>query len=200
MKFISIVVFLSLFFIQTARLVDAGEAPVEKDMFSVIHSRKSVRNYTGKAVSKADLDKILRAAMAAPSAVNMQPWSFIVVTERKKIEELADGLKYAKMLTKAGTAIIVCASPLEAANESKDFAIIDASLAGQNILLAVEAMGLGAVWTAAYPDPVRVKHVRKVLNIPPDIIPLAVMPIGYPTGEDKPKDKHKKEKIHWEQW
>jgi nitroreductase len=169
-------------------------------MLSVISSRKSVRNFTGAAVSKDDLDKVLRAAMSAPTARNMQPWSFVVVTERGKLDTLAAGLPYAKMLSKAGAAIIVCTEPDKATGQSKDFAIIDASLAGENILLAVEALGLGAVWTAVYPDADRMKYVRAVLNIPLEVIPLNVIPIGVPTGEDKPKDKYRKEKIHWEKW
>ena len=171
-----------------------------KDTFDVIHSRKSVRNFTGEAVAKADLEKMLKAGMAAPTAVNMQPWSFVVVTERKKLDELAAGLPHAKMLLKAGAAIIVCAEPKSAFNKSTDFAIIDASLASENILLAAEALGLGAVWTAVYPDEVKAKHIRSVLKIPEDIIPLNVIPVGHPTGEDKPQDKYKKEKIHWEKW
>jgi len=171
-----------------------------KDTFSVIHARKSVRNFTGDLVSKTDLDKIVRAGMAAPSAVNMQPWSFVVTTERKLLDELAVGLPYAQMLTRAGAAVVVCTEAARAHEKSKDMAIIDASLAGQNILLAIEALGLGGVWTAAYPYADRMQHVRGVLEIPQEVIPLNVIPIGVPSGKDKPKDKYKKENIHWERW
>jgi nitroreductase len=181
-------------------LVYAKEDAKMSDTFSVIHARKSVRNFTSAAVSKADLDKIIRAGMAAPTAVNMQPWSFIVVTDRKKLDELAAGLPYAKMLTQAGAAIIICAEPDKAHGKSRDMAIIDASLAGENILLAIEALGLGGVWTAAFPYADRMKHVSTVLGIPQDVIPLNVIAIGVPAGQDKPKDKYNKEKIHWEQW
>lgn len=181
-------------------LVFAREDKAMKDAFSVIHSRKSVRNFTGDPVSKADLDTIIRAGMAAPSAVNMQPWSFVVVTDRKKLDELAAGLPYARMLYKAGAAIIVCTEPDKAYGQDKDLAIIDASLAGENILLAIEALGLGGVWTAAYPYEDRMTHVRTVLGIPRDVIPLNVTPVGVPAGTDKPKNKYSKEKIHWEQW
>ena len=171
-----------------------------KDAFSVIHSRKSVRSFTGQAVSKSDLEKILKAGMAAPTAVNKQPWSFLAVSDRKMLDKLAEGLPYAKMLRKAGAAIIVCAIPEKAIDGSAEFAVIDCALASENILLAVEAMGLGAVWTAAYPDKEKMAFLRKALNIPGNIIPLNVIPVGYPTGEDKPKDKFKKENIHWEKW
>lgn len=170
------------------------------DALSVIHSRKSVRNFTGAAVDKAALETIVKAGMAAPTAVNKQPWAFIIVTDRKQMDALAAKLPYARMLDKAGAAIIVCAIPGKAFNKSPEFAIIDASLAGENILLAIEALGLGGVWTAAYPDAERMTHVRTVLGIPQEIIPLNVIPVGHPTGTDKPKDKFKKENIHWERW
>jgi nitroreductase len=190
--------FLMILFV--AGSVYAREDTKMTDTFSVIHSRKSVRSFTGAPVSMTDLDKIIRAGMAAPTAVNLQPWSFVVVTKREKLDELAAGLPYAKMLSKAGAAIILCTEPDKAYEKSRDFAIIDASLAGENILLAIEALGLGGVWTAAYPHADRMKHVRIVLNIPQEVIPLSVIPIGVPTGGDKPKDKYKKEKVHWEQW
>lgn len=170
------------------------------DALTVIHSRKSVRNFTGQAVSRDLLDKIVRAGMAAPSAVNMQPWSFIVITDRKTLNTLNDGLPFAKMLGKAGAAIIVCAIPEKAYGGLKEFAVIDSTLAGENILLAAEALGLGAVWTAVYPDEDRMNVVRKILGIPGNIIPLNVIPIGYPTGTDKPKNKYKPENVHWEKW
>jgi nitroreductase len=170
------------------------------DALTVIQSRKSVRNFTGQAVSKELLDKILRAGMAAPTAVNKQPWSFVVVTDRKTLDNLKDGLPYTKMLDKAGAAIIVCAIPEKAFEQKVEFAVVDSTCASENILLAAEALGLGAVWTAAYPYNDRMGFVRKTLNIPDDVIPLNVIPIGYPTGTDKPKEKYNPENIHWEKW
>lgn len=180
--------------------VHAAEKSKGEAMFDVLHARKSVRNFTGAPLEKKDLDKIVRAGMAAPTARNQQPWSFVAVTDRKKLDSLAAGLPYAKMLSKAGAAIIVCTEPEKASGGSKEFAIIDATLAGENILLAIEALGLGAVWTAVYPNPKLMEHVRSTLGIPKDVIPLNVIPVGVPTGEDKPKDKYKAEKIHWERW
>ncbi|MEN6622344.1 MAG: nitroreductase family protein [Smithella sp.] len=171
-----------------------------KDTITVIHERKSVRDFTGASVSRIDLDKIVRAGMAAPTAVNMQPWSFIVITERNTLDNLSSGLPYAKMLKSAGAAIIVCTEPEKAYNKSKEMAIIDAALAGENILLAIESLGLGGVWTAAYPYADRIKHVRSALHIPQEVIPLNVIAVGVPTGKDKPIDKYKKDKIHWEKW
>jgi nitroreductase len=170
------------------------------DTLSVIHSRKSVRSFTGQSLSKDALDKIIRAGMAAPSAMNMQPWAFVVVTDRQTLDTLCAELPYAKMLDKAGAAIIVCAIPEKANRKNLEFAVIDSTCASENILLTAEALGLGAVWTAAYPYKDRMDVVRKALNIPQDIIPLNVIPVGYPTGTDKPKDKYKPENIHQEKW
>jgi nitroreductase len=180
--------------------VYAAEDVMGKDVFSVIHSRKSVRHFTGAQVSKADLEKIVKAGMAAPTAGNKQPWSFIVITERKTLDDLAAGLMNARMLSKAGAAIVVCTEQEKANGKLRDLAITDAALAGQNILLAVEALGLGGVWTAANPYEDRVKVVKSILKIPADVIPLNVIAIGYPTGEDQPKNKYKKENVHWERW
>jgi len=170
------------------------------DALTVIHNRKSVRNFTGEPVSDEDLDIIIKAAMTAPSAVNCQPWEFIVVKERKALDALGDVLPYTKMIYKAGAAIVVCAVPAKAHKQKIEYAIIDASLASENILLAAEAIGLGAIWTAAYPYEDRMKPVRSILNIPEDVIPLNVIPIGKPTGEDLPKNKFNPQKIHKEKW
>jgi nitroreductase len=166
----------------------------------IIHGRKSVRNFTGESVTQNQLETLLKAAMAAPSAVNCQPWEFIVVTERTVLDRLGNALPYAKMIYKAGAALIVCGLPEKAHKRLMEYAIIDTSLASQNILLAAEAIGLGAIWTAAYPYPERMESVRTILNIPIDVIPVNVIPIGHPTGEDKPKEKFNPTKIHYGKW
>ncbi len=170
------------------------------DTLSTIHNRKSVRNFTGKSITKDEIEILLKAAMAAPSAVNCQPWEFIIITDRKTLDELGEALPYAKMIFKAGAAIIVCGVPAKAHKQMNEYAVIDSTLASENILLAAEAIGLGAIWTAAYPYSDRMKSVKTILNIPENIIPLNVIPIGHPTGEDKPKEKFNSGKIHKEKW
>jgi len=176
------------------------ETVMLKDALTVIHERKSVRSYTGEPVSKNDINTILRAAMAAPAAIHLLPWKFIVVTDKNKLRGLANGLPFAKMLVKAGTGIVVCAVPEEAALGSKEFAILDCTCASENILIAAEALGLGAVWTAVYPNNEHMDFVRKELYIPKHIIPLNVIPVGHPTGDDKAQVKYDANNIHWEKW
>jgi nitroreductase len=170
------------------------------DTLTVIRNRRSVRNYTGESVTQGQLEILLDAGMAAPSAVNCQPWEFVVVTDRKTLDKLGDVLPYAKMIYTAGAAIIVCGIPSKAHKQMVEYAVIDSTLASENILLAAEALGLGAIWTAAYPYPDRMKSVRSILNIPSEVIPLNVIPVGHPTGEDKPKEKFNPNKIHREKW
>ncbi len=170
------------------------------DTLTVIHNRKSVRNFTGKTVSREDLITIVKAGMAAPTAVNMQPWSFVIITERPALDSLSEALPYAKMLDRAGAAIVVCAIPEKAFQEKLELAVIDSCCASENILLAVEALGLGAVWTGVYPEKERMDVVRKQLNIPEKVIPLNVIPIGYPASGEKPRDKFKQGNIHWQRW
>lgn len=168
------------------------------ETLKTIFSRKSVRNMAGGPIERHTLELLIRAGMAAPSAKNTQPWEFIAITDRKTLDALADGLPYAKMLKQAGGAIIVCG---DMTNEG---GLVhwaeDCAAATQNILLAAESLGLGAVWTAAFPDEARIATVRANTSIPDHIVPLCVIPIGTPIGTDLPKDKYKPERIHWERW
>jgi nitroreductase len=174
---------------------------MNRDFLNVIYTRRSVRKFTGEKVKKEDLDAILRAGMAAPSAVNVQPWAFVVVTDRKTLDELCKELPYAKMLDRAGAAIIVCGVPDKDDTYAKKYWVMDCSLASGNILLAAHALGYGAVWTAAYVDDDRIRTVRRILSVPKNVIPLNVIPIGIPADRNaNPVDKYKKENIHWEKW
>ena len=167
----------------------------------IIMRRKSVRDYTDESISKETLDTIVKAGMAAPTAANKQPWAFVVVTERESLDKLAEGLEYAKMLKKAPAAIVVCGVPkIGLPGKAADFWIQDCSAVSENILLAVESLDLGAVWTGVFPEEGRVKFVQKTLGIPEDVIPLNVIVVGHPTGKEKPKDKYKPDRIHWGKW
>jgi flavin reductase (DIM6/NTAB) family NADH-FMN oxidoreductase RutF len=128
------------------------------ETLKVIHNRKSVRHFTDQAVSKEQLELLLRAGMAAPTAVNRQPWAFYVVTKRETLDALGEQLPYAKMLLQAQAAIVVCGDMEKAGNlKEQAYWVQDCSAATQNILLAAESIGLGAVWTAAFPYDDRTK-------------------------------------------
>lgn len=169
---------------------------------NVIMNRKSVRHFVpNRPVTKEQLETILKAGMAAPTAVNKQPWTFVAIKDRDTLNKLAEALPYAKMLSDATAAIVVCGVPeWSLPGKNAEFWIQDCSAVSENILLAVESLGLGAVWTAVYPDESRLRSVRETLKIPENVVPLNVIPIGYPTGQDQKKDKYKADRIHWEKW
>jgi nitroreductase len=171
-----------------------------KQLLSAILNRKSVRSFTGEPLGQDDMELLLRAGMAAPSAHNLQPWKFIAITDRQVLNDLAEKLPYAKMLFEAPAAIVVCGDLTKTGGSPKDYWVQDCSAASENILLAAEAMGLGAVWTGVYPRSERVEAVREILNLPSDIVPLNVIPVGTPKGEHQAKDKFKSENIQWNRW
>ena len=163
----------------------------------VIYARRSVRNYTGEVIKGLDLEILMKAGMAAPSGRNEQPWAFIAITDPEILAKLSEGLPYAKMLPRAGSAIVVCGHSVPPSRPgSRDLWEQDCAAATENILLAAEAMNLKAVWTAVHPYPERQEFVRELLNIPPEIYPFSIIPVGFPKGEEKPKDKFDPGKVH----
>ena len=163
-----------------------------------IATRTSVRSYLRKPVDAAVIEQLLRAGMAAPSAVNKQPWHFVVVTDREKLKELAKANPYAGMAARAPLAIVVCGDMKKALDgDAREFWVQDCSAATENILLAANGLGLGAVWTGTYPNQERCKAVSSILNLPEHIIPLCTIVIGYPDKQNTPKDKWNPENISY---
>lgn len=166
-----------------------------------ILTRVSVRQFTGDSISEAQLDTLLRAAMAAPSAINKQPWAFIVITDRDKIAQLGEALPYSRCSNHPAVAIIPCGDLTKAIpGEMAGFWINDVSAATENLLLAAHAMGLGAVWTGLHPDMNRAKMVQDMLGLPEHIIPLCIVPVGVPAEQPDIKDKFNPENIHFNGW
>lgn len=174
-----------------------------------ILNRTSIRSYTRQPVPQEKLEQIIRAGMAAPCAVNEQLWEFIAVTDPAILNALGEKLPNSRMLSNAAAAILVCgdldhtfatAHNTRNGNTTSPFWIMDCSAATENILLAAEILGLGAVWTAVYPNQTSVETVRQVLSLPEHITPLNAIPIGYPAAPVSPKDKWNPAKLHWNRW
>lgn len=155
-----------------------------------IFTRASVRQYQKKAVEADKIETLLRAAMSAPTAMDRRPWHFIVVTDTTVLKQLDATNPHAGMLSSAPLAIVACGDMNKAIEgPGRDFWIQDLSAASENILLAANALGLGAVWTGGYPAQDRCDNITKVLNLPETLIPLNIIVIGYPLTEPTPKDK-----------
>ena len=176
-----------------------------------IMNRKSVRNFTGEKLTEEQITTLLKAAMAAPSALNIQPWSFIVVDDDAIKQKVWGDNWQAEMFLKSGAVFVICGQTssmrkpagqpdAEPVKWENPFWYEDCSAAAENLLLAAEAMGLGAVWTASYPVEDRMKPYIDGLGIPEGTLPLCAIPVGYPAGDDQPKDKWNPEKIHRNRW
>ena len=172
------------------------------ELFATIASRTSIRKFDpSRPVSDADIEKLLRAGMCAPSAMDRRPWEFVVVKDKAKLAALGSRLPYSRCGNGAQAAIVVCGNLDNGLpGKSKEYWIHDCSAATMNILLAAKGLGLGAVWTGVYPGEDRVAVVREVLSIPAGYAPLNVIPLGYPAENPPPKDKWNPAKVHHDKW
>jgi nitroreductase len=171
------------------------------ETLKTIFGRKSVRNFIEGNIPYGDLELIVKAGMAAPSAVDKRPWEFIIITDKNMLKKLADALPYAKMAEFAQAGIVVCGDiNKQHGGKESSYWVQDCAAATENILLAVESLGYGAVWTALFPYQERINPAVELLNLPDNIKPLNFIPIGIPAGIDLPKDKFNPEQIHKERW
>lgn len=168
-----------------------------RDLIQTILLRRSIRKYKPEPVSEEAVKTLLEAAMAAPSAHNHKPWHFIIITEREKLDELAEAHPYGKMLFDAPLCIAVCGDKCI----SKRYWVQDCSAATENLLLAATALGLGAVWIGVYPPEARVANILvKMLDIPNQIVPLNLISIGHPAEEKESRTQFDVQRVHREGW
>ncbi len=175
---------------QSVQLTASQQAAIDNIM-----TRTSIRSWEDKAVPAELVDIMLRAGMAAPTARNSQPWHFVVLDKRADIDRLASD-RGGGMVRKAPLAIVVCGDMNRAfEGEGREFWVQDASAATENILLAANALGLGAVWTGVYPISNRVEQVRTALGLADNLVPMCTILIGYPHEHPTPKNKWDPEKV-----
>lgn len=166
---------------------------------SSIFTRRSVRQYQDKKVEAEKVDRILRAAMQAPSAVNQQPWEFIVIDDKATIEKTAQFSPYAKMLLEAPLAVII----LEKQNmRAAAFTQQDLGACTQNLLLQIVEEGLGACWMGVSTGDAREKFLCEMFSIPEDVKPFAVISIGYPADENANRfvDRYDESRVHYNKY
>ncbi len=168
------------------------------DALDAIMSRRSIRKYTAEPVAPAQVETILRTAMAAPSAGNQESWRFVVLTQRDRLDAAAPTTPYGAMLREAPLAIVVCADTRALKHDAMWQQ--DCSAAVENALVAVNALGLGAVWLGFWPKMERVTPLKAVLELPEGIEPLAVLAIGHPAETKPPADRYDPAKVRYERW
>ncbi len=162
-------------------------------MNSIFH-RISVRKYEQRAVEPEKIEKMLKAAMAAPSACNQQPWEFYVVTDKELIGQLSEASPYAKCAKEAPVVFVPC---FRSEGIAPEYFNIDMSAAVENLLLEADTLGLGAVWMGISPDEGRMEAVRKVLDIPTNLNAFALVPCGYPAEEREQENRYEESRIHY---
>ncbi len=163
-----------------------------------IFTRRSIRKYQNKPVEQEKLERILRAGMQAPSAQNEQPWEFIVIAEDREMKQQICAMSpYAGMAANAGALILVCSNlPVT----DRNWWVEDLSACVQNMLLQIEAEGLGGVWLGWYPDMERVERTKRALKLPEQITPFAVISLGYPAEKKERADRFLPERVHYERY
>jgi nitroreductase len=168
------------------------------DALEAIHTRRSIRKYQDQPVPDELVQKLLAAAMSAPSACNQQPWQFVVITDRGLLAEIPKINPYAAMAHDAPAAILVCGDL--ALEKVADYWVVDCAAAVQNLLLASHALGLGAVWTGVYPRKSRMEGFRRLLSLPHKVIPHALIVLGYPAESVAPEDRYRQDRVHHNGW
>ncbi|GFR34401.1 nitroreductase family protein [Thermobrachium celere] len=163
-----------------------------------IFKRRSIRKYQSKPVEKEKIDELLRAAMAAPSAGNEQPWHYIVIDDRNILNNIANTHPHAAMLREAPVGILVCGDLTKEKYEG--FWVQDLSAATQNMLLQAVSLGLGTVWIGVYPNETRVNELIKMFNLPANIIPFSIVAVGYPDEYKDEVDRFDASRIHYNKW
>ena len=188
----------------------AASDPAEAVMANILN-RKSVRSYTSDTIPAMVMENLLRAAMAAPSGRDIRPWSFVILADTTRYDEIFGDNFNMRMYKQSAAVVVICADTtvVRPPRDNPDAPAVqqpnstwrdDMGAVTENLLLAVEAYGLGACWTACYPYVDRMAPVKKALGLPATVVPYCVVPIGYPSGGEQPKDKWDSSRIHYNQW
>jgi nitroreductase len=168
------------------------------DTIEAILSRRSIRKYSQVSIPRDIIEKWVTCGMHAPSAGNEQPWHFLIINESETLKEIPKFHNHGQMLKEASTAILICID--QSLVKHDEMAIQDCAAATQNILLAIHSQGYGAVWLGVYPRKIRIDGLRKLLQIPENIIPFSLISIGKPAEKKSEEHRFDKNRLHYEKW
>jgi nitroreductase len=168
------------------------------ELIEALATRRSVRQFQDRPVPEENVAAIIAAAMTAPSAGNQQPWHFVVISDREKLNQIPSFHPHSGMVAQAPVAILVCGDPQGA--PWPDFWTQDCSAAVQNLLLAARDLGLGTVWAGVYPVEERMAGFRRLFAVPEQVYPFALIPVGWPKLPFAAANRFKPERIHAETW
>ncbi len=183
---------LSLFALLCASCFTLSAQNISNPTLNTIHDRTSVRSYTAEPVGEDVRLELVKAGMAAPSAMNRQPWEFVVIRDRAILDKLGE---IKGPVGKAPAAIVVLGNTSVSGSW-----VLDCSAATENILLAATSLGLGSVWTGAYGNENFEVLIKEILGLPDGIMPLSVIAIGYTDNMPSSKNKYDKTKVHFDKY
>jgi nitroreductase len=170
----------------------------DMDTLDAIHTRRSIRKYVSQPVAEELVQKLLAAAMQAPSARNQQPWQFVVIDDRATLAQIPDIMPNAAMAAKAPLAILVCGDlGLE---KSEGYWVVDCSAATENMLLAAHALGLGACWCGVYPRQNRMDGLRQLLGLPENVMAHSLVVLGQPAEHVASTNRYRADRVHRNRW
>lgn len=165
-----------------------------------IFSRRSVRKFKKEEIGEDKIKSVLEAGMAAPSACTKDPWRFVIVREKETLEKIAEGLPNGKFLPEASVGIVVCGDIALAHGNELSYMIQDCSAAIENMLLAINALGLGACWLGVHPREDRIEHIKEILDLPESVIPLSVLAVGVPESVPEARTRYNASYVYNEKW
>ncbi len=172
------------------------------DVFEAIKKRRSVRAYTNEEVSEEDVERLIEAARWAPSAGNIQPWKFVIVTNAETKRKLSDAALHQTFIEEAPVVIVVCADVPRSSwgygsRGTNLYCLQDTAAATENMLLAAQALGLATCWVGAFHE----DAVAKVMNTPRNVRPVAIVPVGHPAEKPRvPSRRSVGEIVHYERF
>jgi nitroreductase len=168
------------------------------DAIKAILTRRSVRKYKNKLISKNIIKKLIEIGMSSPSAGNEKPWHFIVIDDSQILKKIPEFHPHSNMLAQAACAIFICYD--KNLEKHKDMAIQDCSASTQTILIAANAYNIGSVWLGIYPRVERMKGMKSILNLPSNIIPFSLISLGYPDENKTGERRIDTKRIHYNKW
>lgn len=167
------------------------------DIFDVLLNRRSIRNYMEKSLPNGVMNKLLKSAMYAPSAMNNQAWQFVVIDQRENLDEIIKIIPQ-ELLKSAQAAILICGDlNLE---KNIDYIQQNCSAATQNLMLCAHGLGLGSCWIGVYPVREIISGLRDLFNLPEHVIPISLVSLGYPAERPVAEERFKTEKVHYNKW
>ncbi len=168
------------------------------DKLTYILDRRSIRRFSEQKIDKETIKLLLTAAMYAPSAVNKQPWHFVVIDQRQMLDQIMEIHPHAGMLQTASHGIVICGDEL--LQHDDGYWVVDCGAATQNLLLAAHTLGLGACWVGLHPREGRKASFSELLELPSHVKPFALVALGYPREEKPRPERFHADKVKYHHW